>query len=210
MSIYPYRTAVDAQAESRSLVEATTVFDELGMTSPTGEQTSQMETLIAQVSALIDRFLNRVLAEESVTDHFRQPANEVLRLSRYPVSEILSVTEAGVELSPDDWELNEATGELWRMSSGDRSYWSDTGAIQVSYIAGYGLPVDLPADIQRAAVEQTKAQFRAGPRDPALRSFEVPNVYKATYSVAGGDSFGESGLMSQVEGALIPYKKMAV
>lgn len=209
MAATPYRTVVDAAALSRALVDATDVFDEMGVTSPTDEQTAKMEAAILQASGLFDRFLDRVLAEEDVTDHFRQPRGEVLRLSRYPVVEILEVIEDGSTLVPDDdYELDEATGQLWRLSDGDRIWWSDAGAITVQYVGGYSLPDDLPADLQRAAIEQSKASYMAGSRDPTLRSFSVPDVYQATYSVGGGDSMGRSGLLAQVEGALAPYRRM--
>lgn len=210
MSATPYRTTVDAAALSRALVDATTVFDEMGITAPTAEQTANMEAAIDQASAIFDRFLDRVLAQEDVTDHFRQPRGEVLYLSRYPVSLILEVVEDGTALTPDDWELDEATGKLWRLSSGEPCWWSDAGAVSVSYVGGYGLPDDLPADIQRAVIEQAKTSYMAGGRDPSVRSFTVPDVYQATYSVGGGDSFGKSGLLAQVEGALIPHRRIAV
>lgn len=206
MASYPYRTVVDAAAISRALVDATIVFAELGIT-PTDEQTTQMETVIGQTSALVDRFLDRVLAEEDVTDYFRAPRGDVLRLSRYPVAEILEVIEDGDALTPDGWEINDVTGELWRTSGGDRSCWVDCGTIMVSYVGGYILPDDLPADIQRAAIDDIKAKFMAGPRDPALRSQTTERVGSATYSVAGGDSFGKSGLLAQVEGALKPHRR---
>lgn len=210
MAAHPYRTVVDAAALSRALVEATTVFAELGIASPTSAQTAQMETVIAQASGLVNRFLDRVLAEEDVTDHFRCPRGEVLRLSRYPVAQVLEVIEAGTALTPADWELDDKTGQLWRLAGGDRCWWSDAGTTTVSYIGGYILPDDLPADIQRAGIDQVKAQFMAGGRDPALRSFQVPDVYQASYSVAGGDSFGRSGLLAQVEGALAPHRRSTV
>jgi hypothetical protein len=210
MPAHPYRTVVDLVAQRRALVDADTVFAEIGVTAPTAAETTQMETVIAQASGLVDRFLDRVLAEEDVTDHFRQPRGEVLRLSRYPVVEILGVTEAGTALTDDDWELDEVTGQLWRISAGDRIWWSDAGAIQVSYIGGYGLPDDLPADIQRASIDQVKAQYLGGGRDPNLRSVQVPDVFQASYSVGGGDSFGKSGLLVQVERALAPHRRIAV
>lgn len=209
MASYPYRTVVDNAATDRALIEATTVFDELGVT-PTAAQTTQMETIIGQVSARIDRFLDRVLAEEDVTDHFRCPRGDELRLSRWPVASILEIVEDGTALTDDDWELDDVTGRLWRLSDGDRIDWSESGTTTVSYTAGYALPSDLPADIERAAVEQVKFMYMAGARDPALRSFSVPDVYQASYSVAGGDSFGKSGLLVQVEEALREYRRVTV
>lgn len=208
MAAYPYRTIIDNEAESRSLVGADVVFAELGIASPTDAQTAQMETMIVQASGLIDRFLDRVLAEEDVTDYFQRPDSDTLRLSRFPVAEILGVIEDGTELTPDDWELDDATGQLWRLSAGDRSCWSGSGTTTVSYIGGYELPDDLPADIQRAAVDQVKSQFLGGSRDPNLRSFQVPDVYSATFSTGGGDSAGQYGLLAQVEQALAPHRRV--
>lgn len=208
MASYPYRTVVDAAAMSRALVDASTVFAELGVT-PTADQTAQMETVIGQVSALIDRLLDRVLAEEDVTDHFRTPTSDTLRLSRWPVAEILQVIEDDRELTPDDWELDGLTGQLWRPSKSGRAGWLGCGLTLVSYVGGYVLPEALPADIQRAVVDQIKAQYMAGARDPALRSVNVPDVVAVSYSVAGGDSYG-AGLLSQVEAALRPYRRMVI
>ena len=209
MADYPYRTVVDAAPLRTALIDPETVFAELGAT-PTSDQTTQMETVIAQVSGLIDSFLDRHLAEADVTDHFRQPRGETLRLSRWPVAEILQVIENGTELTPDGWECDEATGQLWRVASGERICWVGTGTTTVSLVGGYDLPDDLPADIQRAAVDQIKAQFMGGQRDPNLRSFNVPDTFQASYSVGGGDSAGKSGLMAQVEAALAPYRRMVV
>jgi len=210
MADYPYRTVVDAAPLRTALVDPETVFAEIGVTSPTSDQTAQMEVVIAQVSSLIDGYLDRRLAEADVTDHFRQPRGDALRLSRWPVAEILQVIEIGTELTPADWELDEVTGQLWRVASGERICWVGTGTTTVSLVGGYDLPDDLPADIQRAAVDQIKAQFMSGKRDPNLRSFSVPDAFQASYSVSGGDSAGKSGLMAQVEAALAPYRRIVV
>ncbi len=210
MATYPYRTVIDSAATSRALVDAETVFAEIGIASPTDAQTAQMETVIGQVSALIDGFLDRTLAEEDVTDHFRRPSGDTLRLSRWPVAEILQVVEDGAGLTPDAWELDEPTGQLWRLASGDRYSWSGRGNTQVSYVGGYALPDDLPADIQRAAVEQCKANFMGATRDPNVRSFSVPELYQESVSVGDGTASGKSGLLAQVEAALMPYRRIAV
>ena len=209
MADYPYRTVIDAAPVRTALLDAETIFDELGVT-PTSDQTTQMEAVIAQVSSLIDGLLDRRLAQADVTDHFRQPCGETLRLSRWPVAEILQVIENGTELTPDDWELDEVTGQLWRIAGGERICWVGTGTTTVSLVGGYLLPDDLPAGLQRAAIDQVKAQYMGARRDPNLRSFSVPDTFQASYSVSGGDSAGKSGLMAQVEAALAPYRRMVV
>lgn len=209
MTAYAYKSVIDAAPLRTALIDPETVFAELGVT-PTADQSAQMEVVIAQVSGLIDSFLDRHLAEADVTDFFRRPNGDTLRLSRWPVAEILQVIEGGTELTPDGWELDDVTGQLWRLAGGDRACWSGCGTTTVSYVGGYDLPDDLPADIQRAALDEIKAKFMSGPRDPNLRSFNVPDTFQASYSVGGGDSAGKSGLMAQVEAALAPYRRMVV
>lgn len=209
MADYPYRTVIDAAPMRTALVDPETVFAELGVT-PTSDQTTQMETVIAQVSGLFDGFLDRRLAEADVTDHFRQPRGDTLRLSRWPVAEILQVIENGAELTPDAYELDEATGQLWRIAIGERICWAGAGTTTVSYVGGYILPDDLPADIQRAVVDQVKFAYFAGDRDPGLRSLNVDGVAAESYAVAGGSSMGKSGLFASVESALRVYRRMTV
>lgn len=209
MADYPYRTVIDAAPLRTALIDPETVFAELGV-APTSDQTTQMETVIAQVSSLIDGFLDRRLAEADVTDHFRQPRGDTLRLSRWPVAEILQVIENGTELTPDDWELDEVTGQLWRVASGERICWVGTGATTVSLVGGYGLPDDLPFDLQRAAIDQVKFAYFAGDRDPALRSLDIPGIASESYAVAGGSSMGKSGLLVSVESSLMVYRRMVV
>jgi len=209
MADYPYRTVIDAAPLRTALIDPETVFAELGVT-PTADQSAQMEVVIAQVSGLIDSFLDRHLAEADVTDHFRQPRGDTLRLSRWPVAEILQVIENGTELTSDGWELDEVTGQLWRVASGERICWAGTGTTTVSLVGGYDLPDDLPADIQRAAVDQIKFAFFAGDRDPALRSLDIPGVASESYAVAGGSSMGKSGLLLSVESSLMVYRRMVI
>ncbi len=209
MADYPYRTVIDAAPLRTALLDSDTVFAELGVT-PTSDQTTQMETVIVHVSSLIDGFLDRRLAEADVTDHFRHLRSDTLRLSRWPVTEILQVIENGTELTPDGWELDEVTGQLWRLAGGERICWVGTGTTTVSLVGGYGLPGDLPADIQRAAVDQVKFAFFAGDRDPALRSLDIPGVASESYAVAGGSSMGKSGLLVSVESSLMVYRRMIV
>ena len=50
-------------------------------------------------------------------------------------------------------------------------------------------------------IEQVSTMYLGRQRDPALRSETTESVGSATYSVAGGDSIGRSGLLLSVEAA---------
>lgn len=203
---YPYRTTIDAAPMRTALVDPETVFAEIGVT-PTADQTSQMETVIAQVSGLIDGFLDRHLAEADVTDHFREPRGDILRLSRWPVAEILQVIEDGTELAPDAYELDEVNGRLWRRVNGALVLWSGCGTTKVSYVGGYILPDELPAAIQRAAVDQIKGTHYAADRDPAIRSENIAGVIATSWSIPGGDAVGANILLPGVCAALMPWRR---
>ena len=68
----------------------------------------------------------------------------------------------------------------------------------------------LPHDIERACLDQVKAVYSARQQNPTIRSEKIPDVYEAAYSVAGGSSFGKSGLLVTVEGALDAHRWMTV
>lgn len=210
MANYPYRTVIDAEPLRTALVDPEAVFAEIVVTSPTDAETTQMEIVIDQVSSLIDGFLDRHLAEADVTDHFRDLRGDTLRLSRWPVAEILQVIEDGSELTPDGWELDEVNGQLWRIANGDRSCWSGCGNTTVSYVGGYILPDDLPAAIQRAAIDQIKGTHYAAKRDPALRSENLPGLIATSWAVPGGDTIGANVLLPGVCAALAQYRRITL
>lgn len=209
MASHPYKTVIDAAPLRTALVDPETVFAELGVT-PTADQTVQMEAVIGQVSGLIDSHLDRGLAQADVTDHFRWPRGDVLRLARWPVAEVLQVIESGIELAPEAWEVDETTGQLWRLVSGARACWSDSGVTTVSYVGGYDLPDELPAGIQRAAIDQIKGTHFAASRDPALRSENLPGLIASSWAVPGGDTMGANVLLPGVVAALAPWRRLSL
>jgi hypothetical protein len=173
-----------------------------------------MDTNIHQASALAVGYCNREFAEEELKDFFR-PRDyrgiDVLWLSRTPVTAIAAVVEDGVTLTAADYELDDKTGQLWRLDgAGNRSCWRSCALITVTFTGGYALLTTLPHDVERACLDQVKAMFVPRGRDPTVRSENVPGLGQVAYAVAGGDSFGASGLLSSVEGALAPYRIIVV
>jgi hypothetical protein len=204
----PEFTVIDDPAASKDLTVKATVKTELGITGTDND--AQIDTNIHQASALIAGHVGRDLAEDQRTDHFRidgRDAIDVLRLSHWPVSSIDAITEAGIALDEYDYELDILTGRMWRLdAAGDRIEWT-AGKITVQHTSGYALLTNLPHDLERACIEQVKAVFSGRQRDPTLKSESVPDVYQASYALAGGDFIGTSGLLKSVEGALVPYRK---
>jgi hypothetical protein len=141
--------------------------------------------------------------------HHGDPAALILPW-RTPITEIVSVVENDVALTTGtDYRLFGA-GVLRRMCSDLPITWCP-GKIVVVYKAGWTVAtVDaIPPDLEAAIIEQVKTMYLTRGRDPTLRSETVPDVHQATFSVAGGDSVGDSGLLVQVEGALATYKGWA-
>lgn len=219
-SVSPYKTIVDTVAASKDLTVKATVKTELGETSTTYD--AQIDAHIHQVSALIIGYCNRELISEKVTDSFRTarrwtsyrptaPSITSLWLSRTPVVTIHAVVEDGTTLTASDYEVIASTGELLRLDSdGNPTCWATGVLITVQHTSGYVPLTTLPNDLERACIDQVKAIFKSASRDPTLRSETVPDVYQASYALAGGDFVGASGLLKSVEGALAKYRLMVV
>lgn len=207
---FPFKTVVDTVAASKDLTVKATLKTELGITVTTYD--TQIDAEITQASTLIEGYCGRVLASEKVTDSYRtpcKPATGSLWLSRAPVTTIHTVVEDGTTLDSALYEVNAATGELWRLDEdGLRTCWAADSLITVQHTSGYTVPASVPKDIERACLDQVKAIFKSAPRDPTLKSETVPDVYQASYALAGGDFVGESGLLKSVEGALDRYVRL--
>lgn len=214
-------TSAAANAAARRLVTAAYVA--ATMEDPPSD--AELESYIDEVTAKAARFCN--LATDVAGAYPPTFAAETCRATyfiaecsrgpnlilpwRVPVTSISSVVEDGVTLtSGTDYRLI-AGGMLLRLSSDAPYYWS-TGKIVVTYVAGWAatLSTNAPADLQAAVAEQVKYRAMAIDKDPAIRSESVPDVYTASYAVAGGDNVGNSGLLVQVESALRPYCAIAI
>ena len=133
----------------------------------------------------------------------------MLHLARWPNVALASIGEDGVTLAADDWELDAATGELWRLDGADRRVAWPAAKIVVAYAAGYLLPGDpqrdLPEDLERACLETVKARWFARLRDPLVKSEQVQGITSADYWVPStGD--GDPGLPPSVVGLLQRYR----
>lgn len=199
-------------ATSQALTTLNAVKAELGL-SGTGDDAWLADT-IARTSATIRRWCGRAFALETVRESFRLPVStEVLSLSRWPVVSVVSVTEDGDTLAPGAFETEDDTGFVYRLTgSNSRRDWP-AGKIVVEYRAGYVLPGNsdrtLPEDVEAACIALCIRAFHAKGRDPALRSYQNPDV--ESYSLLDPDKTAMiDGLPADVAGRLWSYRPVVL
>src|SRR5450759_693293 len=99
-------TAVTDTADTYDLTVLATVKAELGITDR--DEDENLARWINQASGVIAKYCNRVFAQETLSDTFRlkwRECEEILVLSRFPVSSIASVLENDATLDPaSDYE----------------------------------------------------------------------------------------------------------
>lgn len=127
---------------------------------------------------------------------------------RTPITSFTSFTEAGLPLALDTDYRHIGGGILERVSDGYPVCWS-WDVLIVAYVAGL-TPGSIPPGIKNQVIDQVKLKYFGAGRDPAIMSENIPDVYSATYGVAGGRSIGESGLLKSLEQALTRYKVLEV
>lgn len=198
-------------AVSVDLTILANVKAELGITVSTEDV--NLETWIDQASGLVTAACNRVFAEETVLESFRNRSaseeSKKIVLARIPVTDFTSVVENGTTLVEDtDFECDYETGILTRLSGDYERNWCFR-TLAVTYTAGYALLGELPLPLERAVISLVK-QFRsAATRDPLLKSEEVPGVLSQTFWV-GGVGPNASALPPDVEEMIAPYRSITI
>lgn len=200
---------ITVPAVSTRLTTLASVKAGLGLIGGTDD--AVLSDLIDRVSATIATHCNRVLAKETVTETFRltSPAWELM-LNRWPVTSVMGVTVAGVDIDAVGYELDRSF--LYRLSGSETRCQWPSGKIVVSYQAGYILPGDngrtLPPDIEEACIRLVRAAWFARNRDPALKSEEAHDVMAATYWLPGsGDT---ASVPPDASGLLSPYRQPTI
>lgn len=196
-----------------ALTTLTALKAELGITVSTYD--TRLTSLILQVSAQIETFLDRQLSRRTLTEIFSTPWVETrwrlerhLWLAAWPVASITSVTDGDSVLTTDDYVLDAAEGILTRGAVGYCGMWAPI--VTVVYAGGYILPgsvgADLPADIERACLDLATRYHHGGGRDPTLRSETVPGVIEQSWTAV--DSVPTvGGLPQDVARSLSSYRR---
>lgn len=139
------------------------------------------DALLDTASATIAGYCRRVFVAETVRETFRflssPRGHRLLRLARYPVQSVSSVTIDGIALTTFEFETG--SGSLYRLESDERVCWHGR-KIVVDYVGGF--PADaVPADLAHACVTLCVAMHAAVGRDPTVRSENVPDVGSVSY-----------------------------
>ena len=182
---------VDA-ADSPDLATLDTVKAALGITGT--DQDDQLEALITSASAAIQSWCNRVLVEEGVEETFR--SGDTVMLSRYPISDLTSITDNGSELDESAYQADLATGIIDRLSG----CWGRV--VVAAYISGYEL-ADMPSDIVQALCMLVQTYMSQAARDPLLRAEEVSDVERLEWQV------GSDAVPMAVQALLQPHRRSA-
>lgn len=198
---------VTTPAESQRLTTLSAVKAELNLTG-NGDD-AYLAKLIDRASDMVSRHCNRSFARETVTEAFRLVAPERgLSLARWPLANILSVTENGHTLTASDYEAEAETGLFYRLADDRRTLWP-AGKVEVRYSAGYTIPGqlgrNLPHDAEAAVVALVKDFWFARGRDLAVKAETVEGLGRTDYW-RGEDS----SMPPEVAGLLTAYRNIPV
>ena len=133
------RIKVLQEAEDISLVTLFDLKTALGFDQSDTTKDDQLELLIKWSSGEIATLCNRVFAQETIEETFRDTNGMTgdLYLSHYPIKQISSVTDNDAVLTEDiDFEVDVRPGKISSLTG------SWTGPVVVSYVGGYELPFD--------------------------------------------------------------------
>lgn len=208
----------------------------LSISVPTGDALTDMEQMIAQASGAAARECDRNFAKGTVTERVKGFGGQVLRLSRYPLVSITSVSYDGSAVDSSAWEatpqeedaaqgvLRHLTG-LWEWTADyqqgaapEQRAGSERPLYTVVYVGGYVLPKDdsvgtprtLPYDLERAAILTVVSMYRNEGRnqDVVSESLMSASVTYAGSTVNTGIGRGGGGIIPDNAMPLLePYRR---
>ncbi|MBB3264052.1 hypothetical protein FHW79_001667 [Azospirillum sp. OGB3] len=184
------------------LTTADALKAELDITGP--DQDLSLELLIRQWSATIERYCRRSFAAVEATETIRGDRQRGrLILNRVPVVSVTAVVLNGEALLDGGWEVEDAdAGFLLRMDASGHSLGWPVGKVEVTYTAGFAA---IPPDVERCCLDLCVRAYHARGRDPALRSYENPDVEKMSWS-ASDTVKTVGGLPEDIAGRLGGYR----
>jgi hypothetical protein len=214
----------------KSIVTITGISDSFRLTTLSAVKTaavidaatddSFLNLAIDRQSAVAAAWCRRTFARQNYSEVFRDvDCAEELALRHYPIAALTSITVDGTALAGAEYERDNDTGFLYRLSSDARIEWSGA-KITVVYSGGYILPSqttiggtphggarDLPHDVESAVIELVKMDYFARDRDPQVRSQDIPGVFGEAFSMGAAHS---GAIPDRVAGMLGPYRRMLI
>ena len=125
-----------------------------------------------------------------------------IRLDRRPIVSIEMITVDGVALSDADYEVDQATGWLYRLQSDARTDWC-AAKVVVEYVAGW---YTVPRDLKVAASKLVTALWSESTRDPNLKR-ERSEFGELEYWVP---PTSDPLLSTEIQDLLRPYREYSV
>lgn len=170
-------------------------------------QDVQLQAAIDTALAIAEKYCDRKFMYAAETASFYMVKAQSLKLYRYPVEKITSITDpsGGTTFGTDTYKANLNDGVL--VFDG----WHSAREIDVSYAGGYKT---LPADLELALWDIFNSVWSAtpgwgatvgavAPASGAIKSITLPDVGKIDYDISGGAAAG-SGAGSGAGGYITP------
>lgn len=200
-------TLVLTAAGTIDLAVLATVKDDWAITDTTSDAFFGRQ--ITRSSTTATKFCNRVFGLEKVQDtfllgkvnnrHVLATDYSPLQLARWPVTQIVSLTEDSTVLVENtDFYTDQVTGHLFRLdSNGGEKKWSNANVVVV-YWGGYQLAGQtggtwpagappLPLDIQDAVGRLVYSRYVERTRDPMVKSVTAYGVGTTEYLSSDND-----------------------
>jgi hypothetical protein len=196
-------SAIVGSAEDQIFSTVGNIKSDLGITVSTDD--AYLGRALAAASADIVMYCNRSFLRDTIDDtFFMDGCHSALVLSRTPVASVTSVTQAGTVLDPTGYTFDAATGIIYRVdTNGNLRDWEILTTV-VRFIGGYE---DVPADLEAACIAMVKSKRSNRTRANDLKSEKIPDVYEATYWVAGP---GDGSFPVEIGGTLDRYREITI
>lgn len=175
---------VTTPATAHDLTSLATVKTDLGISCTDSD--SVLADLIRRASDAIATACNRTFGTETIRQTFRplRPSPDLI-LARFPLVSVSSITENDAPLTSGEYEVSPGDGLLRRLTPKRHYQCWEAGVVVVEYSAGWVLPGQvgrtLPADIEAAALAMIRQAWFARGRDPAMRSYDSPDVESMSF-----------------------------
>jgi hypothetical protein len=179
---------------SQALTSLSAVKEYLGVAGT--DDDALLTDLVARVSDGIVTYCGREFAAADYEEYHDGEGTDSVLLNQRPVTDVLALSDDGVEVAADDFVVYPELG-IVRLKSG--VFGRGARSVYVGYHAGYDA---IPGDVEQAAVQWTAELYQscgaAGERE--IKSERVGD-YAVTY-----DRAEDSSVPAEVRAALEPYR----